>query len=522
MTASEPDEAVRRPGGPGLVERASRIADATPLRVKLVSVLLVLVTLALAASGGVAAAALQSYLEDRLDAELQATALDVKRRLDHEHGAGDAPPERFAVSPNVFLRVSGDDGTILGDSYIVGPAEIPALPAVDRGTARQRALQPFTVDSVGGDRNWRAVIVPLRNERSLVVALSLEDVRNTVSRLALLEVAIGLLVLLALGWVAYALVGSSLRPLVEVEETAAAIAAGDLSRRVPEQHPGTEVGRLGRALNGMLQQIESAFHSRETSEAAARASEERMRRFVADASHELRTPLTSIRGFAELYRQGAARSDADIGRSFRRIEDEAARMGLLVDDLLLLARLDQQRPLERRPVDLVAIAADAVADARVVAPQRPIALAVRDGSPAQVLGDEPRLRQVVGNLMSNALTHTPEGTAVKVAVGVAEDDGVAILSVADAGPGLAPEDAARVFERFYRVDKSRTRAAGGSGLGLSIVAALVAAHGGQVEVESVPGQGSAFTVRLPLWRDPDGAAAQEVGRVVGSEHVEAS
>jgi two-component system OmpR family sensor kinase len=309
----------------------------------------------------------------------------------------------------------------------------------------------------------------------------------------------------------YALVRTSLRPLEEIESTAEAIAAGNLSRRVPAQDPRTEVGRLGRALNGMLSQIETAFRAREASEARARRSEDRMRRFVADASHELRTPLTSIRGFAELYRQGAVVDPDDVARAMRRIEGEASRMGLLVEDLLLLARLDQHRQLERRPVDLLTLAVDAVHDARAVAPERRIALDVRpqtagDSAPV-VLGDEPRLRQVLSNLVGNALTHTPAGTPVTVRVGTAQENGSgwAVLDVADTGPGLAPEETERVFERFYRADPSRTRGQGGIGLGLSIVAALVAAHGGTVDVASAPGAGATFRVRLPLAPPPLGS-----------------
>jgi two-component system OmpR family sensor kinase len=250
----------------------------------------------------------------------------------------------------------------------------------------------------------------------------------------------------------------------------------------------------------MLAQIEAAFRSRAQSEAAARESEQRMRRFVADASHELRTPLTSIRGFAELYRQGAVRDADATARLMRRIEDEAARMGLLVDDLLLLARLDQQRPLERQRVDLLAVATDAVHDARVVAPERRIDLRLAPGLTAPVVvGDEARLRQVVGNLVTNALTHTPEDTAVTVALATEEAHGAGrvVLEVRDRGPGLAPGDAERVFERFYRADSSRTRSSGGSGLGLSIVAALIAAHGGTVGVTSRVGSGTTFRVVLP-------------------------
>ena len=300
-----------------------------------------------------------------------------------------------------------------------------------------------------------------------------------------------------LAGVGYLVVRRSLRPLEEVESTAAAIAAGDLSRRVPESDARTEVGRLSGAFNAMVDQIETAFRAREASESAARTSEDRMRRFVADASHELRTPLTSIRGFAELYRQGAVRETAELDRMMRRVEDEASRMGLLVEDLLLLARLDQQRPLRQEPVDLLEVVSDAAHDARVLAPDRQIDLDVSGDEAPVVLGDDARLRQVVTNLVSNALTHTPAGTPVALTLqtgrrpagdrGHGHGRGWVRVGVHDQGPGLSDEDRERVFERFYRADTSRTRAAGGSGLGLSIVAALVAAHGGVVTVESEPG-----------------------------------
>jgi len=327
-------------------------------------------------------------------------------------------------------------------------------------------------------------------------------VNRTVSRLQLLELLIGLAVVVGLAGAGYVVVRRSLRPLTEVEHTAAAIAAGDLTQRVPEAHPATEVGRLSAALNAMLTQIERAFHVQQESEQAARRSEEQMRQFVADASHELRTPLTSIRGFSELYRQGAVESDEDLARVMRRIEDEAMRMGVLVDDLLLLARLDQRRPLERRPVDINQLATEAVEDVRVVAPDRPIQFHGID-SGATVVGDELRLRQVLGNLLGNALTHTPEDTAIDVRVDVRTDDHGrwVVLEVVDRGPGLPPEHADRVFERFYRVDAARSRSGGGSGLGLSIVAGLTEAHGGRVELDTTPGQGATFRVLLPLAAD---------------------
>jgi two-component system OmpR family sensor kinase len=376
---------------------------------------------------------------------------------------------------------------------------VPALPRLDLGDVVRREGAPFTVRTLRhGDSRWRVLAVPLPGgTTSVVVALSLDDVDNTVTQLTLVNAVVGLAVLGLLAVGGYLVVRSSLRPLVEVEHIAGAIAAGDLSRRVPERDPRTEVGRLGRALNGMLGQIESAFRAREASEQNARRSEERMRQFVADASHELRTPLASIRGFAELYRQGAVPDEADVQRVMRRIEDEALRMGVLVEDLLLLARVDEQRPLEYAPVDLLQIAGDAVHDARAVAPDRRIELELLPSdTPPIVPGDEARLRQVAANLVSNALTHTPASATVRVRVGT--DGATAVLEVADDGPGLTPEDAARVFERFYRADPSRTRSSGGTGLGLSIVAALVAAHGGTVEVDTNPGRGATFRVRLPV------------------------
>jgi two-component system OmpR family sensor kinase len=318
-------------------------------------------------------------------------------------------------------------------------------------------------------------------------------VQSTVRALTWSQVGIGLAVLLVLGIAGYIVVHRSLRPLAEVEQTAAAIASGQLDRRVPQRDPRTEVGRLSLALNGMLAQIQRAVASSDLSAAQARSSEERMRRFITDASHELRTPLTTIRGFAELYRQGAAR---DMELLMSRIESESRRMGLLVEDLLLLARLDAQRPLEQYRVDLLALATDAVHDARSIAPHRRVEMEVFDGpGTPEVIGDEARLRQVLGNLVSNALQHTPESAGVTVRVGTEGDN--AVLEVIDKGPGMSQDDAQRVFERFYRTDSSRARASGGTGLGLSIVDSLVFAHGGTVAVTTAPGQGCRFQVKLP-------------------------
>jgi two-component system OmpR family sensor kinase len=268
---------------------------------------------------------------------------------------------------------------------------------------------------------------------------------------------------------------------------AADIAAGDLTKRVEPATPTTEIGRLGLALNGMLSQIEAAFAERTESNT-------RLRRFIADASHELRTPLTSIRGYSEMLRRGAGDSPTDAELARRRIEEESVRMSTLVDDMLLIARLDQGRPLERKPVDLQAIATDAADDARAVAPQRQITLT----APGAVVveGDDLRLRQVVGNLVRNALVHTPQQTAIEI--GVSTENGTGRMSVIDHGPGLQAKEMERIFEPFYRADPSRSRDSGGAGLGLSIVSAVVSAHGGKVNVKETSGGGVTFEVDLPL------------------------
>jgi two-component system OmpR family sensor kinase len=298
-------------------------------------------------------------------------------------------------------------------------------------------------------------------------------------------------ILLALAGVAWWVVRLGLRPLDRMGETAGAIAAGDLSRRVEPADEKTEVGRLGLSLNSMLGQIEGAFAERT-------ASETRLRRFVADASHELRTPLTSIRGYAELFRRGASTRPDDLAKTMRRIEEAAARMGVLVDDLLLLARLDQGRPLEHGPVDLTRLVAAAVDDLRATSPERPVTYE-SDGA-IVVNGDEFRLRQVLANLLENARTHTPPSTPVEVRVAKSGDD--AIIEVRDHGPGMSAEDAARAFERFWRSDPSRTRSSGGAGLGLAIVAAIIEAHGGHAEVETAPAEGATFRVYIPLTGPP--------------------
>ncbi|RAV07205.1 two-component sensor histidine kinase [Mycolicibacterium sp. GF69] len=465
-----------------------------PLRVALVAATLVLVACGLLASGVAVTSILRHTLSNRVDQEL----LDASRGWAQAPRGGASADAVESESPNparpptnFYVRGFGADGRMW---IAVNDRDAePALPPDnDVGPV------PVTIGSLDGSGvKWRAMTVRGRGGELTTVAIDLSDVQTTVRELTYAQVGIGLAVLLVLGVAGYAVVNRSLRPLVEVEQTAAAIAAGEFDRRIPQRDPRTEVGRLSLALNGMLAQIQTAMAASESSAEQARSSEERMRRFITDASHELRTPLTTIRGFAELYRQGAAR---DMEMLMSRIESESSRMGLLVEDLLLLARLDAQRPLERRRVDLLALATDTVHDAQSIAPQRAIKMEVFDGpGTPEVLGDEARLRQVLSNLMANALQHTPENAGVTVRVGTSGDR--AVLEVCDEGPGMTPDDAQRVFERFYRADSSRARTSGGTGLGLSIVDSLVYAHGGTVTVATAPGRGSTFKVSLPRVAD---------------------
>lgn len=479
-----------------------RFTERYPLRVTIVVVLLTLVALALAASGVLATTIMRGYLVDKVDTQLSQVATPFSK--------GDRPPPQFRGGgnrgrplPSQFtIQFSLPDGTPVDDGPYQAPVgegqPPPKLPTLTLSQISALKSEPFNVSATSGGDTWRVVAVPLIDgSGSVMVAQNLHDVTRTVQRLVGVQAAAGFILLVLLAGVGTYVVRRSLRGLEDVEHTAIAIAGGDLSRRIPDRDPRTEVGRLSSALNQMLGQIENAFAQRTASEFAARQSEDRMRRFVADASHELRTPLTSIRGFAELSRQrGVVEPDV-----MKRIEDEAKRMGLLVDDLLLLARLDQQRPLRMEAVDLLPVAADALHNAQAVQPERNISLKILPDSEAPVVqGDEARLRQVLGNLISNALHHTPVDAPILVSVGTRGRD--AVLEVSDSGPGLSDEQKARVFERFYRADSARTRTTGGSGLGLSIVAALVAAHSGRVIVNDTKPHGATFTVLLPLPRQP--------------------
>ncbi|MGK2948810.1 MAG: sensor histidine kinase [Acidimicrobiales bacterium] len=407
-------------------------------------------------------------------------------------------PQRPGGSPGASPRLSslyiglvtsaGDLVTVATPDLTGSDAPLPVLGPDDPDALRDGAS--VTLSSTDPDVRYR---MQARGERAgtlTVLALPLDDVDQAMRRLSAVLALAGAVVLGTLALVVWWVIRLGVRPVQRMSEAAQAIAAGDLSRRVPQGEAGTEAGELGDALNGMLGRIEDAFDQRTASEA-------RLRQFVADASHELRTPVTTIRGYAELYRSGALAQPGELDEAMRRTEAEAVRMGSLVDDLLQLARLDQGRPLAREPVDLAVLARDAVADAAAVAPDRTIAVeAVR----AVVEGDELQLRQVLANLVANALAHAP-GASITVRTAVEAD--AAVLEVVDDGPGMAEADAARAFERFYRADAARTRHQGGSGLGLAIVDATVRAHGGTTALRSSPGAGTTVRITLRLLPDPD-------------------
>ncbi|MGY0007142.1 HAMP domain-containing sensor histidine kinase [Micromonospora sp. I033] len=506
------------------VDDAKGWLRSVPLRVKLVTSVLALVAVALLVISGLTAFLLRDYLIGQVDDQLQGGAMNVARSLDQAGGN----PVKINIPSDYVAAQAAPGQPVEAPTRYTGlrDEELPPFPA-DFAGYQEQVGEPFTVRSLDGRTRWRMLYTDLPDGRVIAFGQHLTAVDQSVGQLIWIDLLVGGAVLIILASVGAGIVRTSLKPLVEIEQTAAAIAGGDLTRRVPDPEEGracptSELGRLSRALNAMLAQIETAFTARAASEAAARSaevsardaaaaaqaseararrSEERMRQFIADASHELRTPLTTIRGFAELYRQGAAREPEQTAGLLRRIEDEASRMGLLVEDLLLLARMDRERPIALAPVELPVLASDAVQAARAVEPDRAITLEIEPGAgPLVVLGDDARLRQVIGNLMTNALTHTPTDAAVTLRLR-AEPGNLAVVEVADTGPGLTPEQAERVFERFYRVDAARTRRAGGptsTGLGLAIVAALVAAHHGTVEVAETPGGGATFRVKLPL------------------------
>jgi two-component system OmpR family sensor kinase len=435
---------------------------------------------------------LQRFLFTRVDEQLTS---NYQAAVGVLGGPDEGPRSSFGYRPGTVFELVSPTGTLLARPQVVttvgsAPSNaLPVLPHTLPSNGMDRPSAAFTVDGTGGVSKYRVIDWPEDsfNGNFVVLAIPLTDELSTLNQLLVLESAISAGVVGATVMLALLIIRIGLRPLQRMGAVAQDIAAGDLTRRVEPATPQTEIGRLGLALNGMLSQIEAAFAERTASNA-------RLRRVVADASHELRTPLTSIRGYAEMLRRGAAESPTDSEAARRRIEEEAIRMTGLVDDLLALARLDQGLALAKEAVDLRAIASDAVADARVVAPQRQISLSAN--GPVVVTGDDTRLRQVLGNLMRNALVHTPQHTPIEVAVGT--DDSLGRMSVTDHGPGLADGDVGRIFEPFYRADPSRSRDSGGAGLGLSIVSAVVTAHGGNVKVSQTEGGGATFEVELPL------------------------
>lgn len=479
------------------------------LRNRLVLGIALLSSLGFIASGVVAQKSLESFLVHQIDDQLVSVATGALPRVsqagivndeqqnrarsfsgDDDDDDDDRPPAPLTSVPTATsLTLLNADGNVIGrlGGGLNRVAASDYLEGISLAKTAEFAGKPFTVKSA--EENFRVLALPLpANLGSVAIAQSLEDVERTLHRLQWLSLLIGGIVISFIAIASRLVIKVSLKPLSQVEETAEKIAAGDLSARLPDAKPSTEVGRLTTSLNTMLSRIEESFLARQS-------SEEKLRRFVADASHELRTPLTAIRGFAELHRQGAIAGEPETKELLARIEGESIRMGSLVEDLLLLARLDQGREMKRIPVDMITTVNDAVASARVVGPDHPITVVAHEDE-VYMLGDQHRIHQVIANLLTNARTHTPAGTPITVSV--AHDPAGVRVSVADQGPGLSSHDQEKIFERFYRADSSRVRIDGeGSGLGLSIVDSVMRAHGGSVSVTSEPGHGATFTLFFP-------------------------
>ncbi len=468
------------------------------LRNRLILAAVVLTALAISASDFAANAALRSYLISQVDQELLSISGGSLTRLDRagieeeNESNSDSPFREFrplrGVPTSASVTLLDVDGNLIGRVGGDLSKEQIAVVGMPITEVESKGNKPFTIKGKDGHPDVRAVAQVLPTGLgSVIVANSLAEVDRTLNRLGFFFLILGLFALLAIALVSRWIIAISLKPLEAVEETAEAIAAGDLSARLPAAKPDTEVGRLTTSLNTMLGRIEESF-------AARVSSESKLRRFVADASHELRTPLTAIRGFAELHRQGAVVGEEKTKELVGRIEKESIRMSSLVEDLLLLARLDQSREMAQDPVDLNALLTEAVASAKAAGPNHPIELSLPSAE-VFVLGDNERIHQVVANLLANARTHTPNGSQIKVLLeqGVAET----IISVSDNGPGLSESDQERIFERFFRADPSRARNSGeGSGLGLSIVDAVMKAHGGYVSVQSKLGEGATFKLHF--------------------------
>lgn len=415
-------------------------------------------------------------------------AIDLDEFRNAVGTGSEAPPVGLATRvSDVYQGVADSEGELITIFTPNLGGEDYAPPALDSTLAAEPLPSVLTVDGVDGDVTYRVLLQPIGDVIG-VTGVPIDDVQDTITRLILVEVLGSLSILAALGLVGWWVLHLGIRPVKQMTNAAATIAGGDLSVRVPAPNHGTESAELANALNTMLGRIETAVNERA-------ASEDRLRRFVSDASHELKTPVTSIRGYAELYRVGALADPADLDDAMRRTEQEAARIGRLVDDMLTLARYDEQRPLRLEPVDLAALVRDGALDASATEPDRPIAVDTPEHL-VVIVGDEDRLRQVVANVVTNAVVHTPAETPISLTVSVRDHS--AVVEVIDHGPGMTPDVAARVTERFYRADLSRSRDSGGSGLGLSIVDAAVAAHGGSIVIDSSPGAGTTVRLTFPL------------------------
>ena len=480
-----------------------RLPHSLSLRTQLVLVTSVLIALAIAVTSLVAISALRAQMVHQLDEEMKASSSSLVSSVGTSQTRQDGAVGSYRVyildqRGNVLYSVAGADQQAENE---------PVLTGWDSEKVKKYHETGTTVNSRTGSNDWRIMPISLESSTngqasSMVIALPLKQTNQVVALVGVLTFAFGLATLAAAIAMTWVIVTRTFEPLARVEQTAAKIAAGDLSQRIEDYNPSNEIGNLAISLNTMLAQIESSFNAQAKSEA-------KMRRFVGDASHELRTPLVSIRGYSELYRQGALPNDEAVATAMGRIESESKRMGQLVEDLLTLARIDERRESKLAPFDLFHLAVDASNDAYATSPDREVSLVglTDDVAPtsAPVIGDESRMRQVVANLLTNAMRYTPAGTPLEIAVGVREDVPgypLSVIEVRDHGPGIHGEDRERVFERFYRTDTSRSRETGGTGLGLSIVAAILEQHDGSVHIEETPGGGATFVISLPFYPAP--------------------
>ncbi|MFV0912255.1 sensor histidine kinase [Rothia dentocariosa] len=480
-----------------------RLPHSLSLRTQLVLVTSVLIALAIAVTSLVAISALRAQMVHQLDEEMKASSSSLVSSVGTSQTRQDGAVGSYRVyvldqHGNVLHSIAGADQQAENE---------PALTGWDSEKVKKYHETGTTVNSRTGSNDWRIMPISLESSTngqasSMVIALPLKQTNQVVALVGVLTFAFGLATLAAASAMTWVIVTRTFEPLARVEQTAAKIAAGDLSQRIEDYNPSNEIGNLAISLNTMLAQIESSFNAQAKSEA-------KMRRFVGDASHELRTPLVSIRGYSELYRQGALPNDEAVATAMGRIESESKRMGQLVEDLLTLARIDERRESKLAPFDLFHLAVDASNDAYATSPDREVSLVglTDDVAPtsAPVIGDESRMRQVVANLLTNAMRYTPAGTPLEIAVGVREDVPgypLSVIEVRDHGPGIHGEDRERVFERFYRTDTSRSRETGGTGLGLSIVAAILEQHDGSVHIEETPGGGATFVISLPFYPAP--------------------